>query len=407
MSTKQRPTLAGWQATGLCLAAASVAATGGLGILLGAVLLAPVIYALVRLRGQAPDAASTADLVGSTLGRRATTFTRIAQVTGYSLLAIACAQAITLPILPIEESTDPFAPLILNPWLWSLYAVTAIVVAAVLAFALPDRVIASIAAVLAAVGLLIVFYCGLAVLAHVWAGTALEDVNGYSAPALPALDVASIIAVLAVGLAGFEIVTIRKRPGSSAGWPMGLAVGALTVCALVVWAAGTFGGQGGAPFGSPNLGVVFSQLYGDTGNTIVNLAAVLYTTGALLALMWGIARLTSVAVFAAVITAMAAVVVLLSFERWTLGYVGALVLFAVYGIIVVANARIPAAGAVAWWLRIVVPVVLLVVVLLPLLDAEFSFGSLRPVIFAAGALAVATAAAMLKPYADSGDISEE
>ena len=76
--------LAGWQATGLCVAAvAMTGASGGLGGLLGAVFFAPVIYALVRLRRHAPGAVSTAGLVGSTLGRRAAALAGGVQILAY------------------------------------------------------------------------------------------------------------------------------------------------------------------------------------------------------------------------------------------------------------------------------------------------------------------------------------
>ena len=146
------PGLAGWQATGLALAAAAMAARAGLGALVGAVLLAPIVYALVRLRRHAPNARSTAELVGSTLGPRGTAFAGILQVTGYVLIAVTAAQFIGMVFVPQQATTDPFSPIELNHWLWSLWAVAAIVVDAVLVFALPGGVVAAM--VLLAVALI-------------------------------------------------------------------------------------------------------------------------------------------------------------------------------------------------------------------------------------------------------------
>ena len=74
--------LSGWQATGPSLAVASSAVFGGLGTLLGALILAPVIHALIRLRSVAPDAATVGDLVAATLGRRVGAFTATLQTIG-------------------------------------------------------------------------------------------------------------------------------------------------------------------------------------------------------------------------------------------------------------------------------------------------------------------------------------
>ncbi len=48
---------------------------------------------------------------------------------------------------------------------------------------------------------------------------------------------------------------------------------------------------------------------------------------------------------------------------------------------------------VTWWLRIVMPVVLVVIVLLPLVNAQFSIGALIPVVIAAALVAIAGAVA--------------
>ena len=395
------PGLAGWQATGLALAAAAMAARAGLGALVGAVLLAPIVYALVRLRRHAPNARSTAELVGSTLGPRGTAFAGILQVTGYVLIAVTAAQFIGMVFVPQQATTDPFSPIEPNHWLWSLWAVAAIVVAAVLVFALPGRVVASLAAVLALVGLLIQFYYALAVAARAMTGTVTEQIVSHHPP--PTLGVLGTLTVLAVSLFGVEVVTTRTRRGSSNGWPMSLAVGVVALIAAVTWWAAQQSGWGGNSLNGSTFGIAVGEFYGDTGATVVTVGAAMFIFAALLALLWGIAAVTEAldaqaspdTVFAGIVVAMAVLAVAVIQADWTPGYVGGLVLLALYAVVLVANSRIAADSVVSWWLRFVMPVVLAAVVLLPLLWAEFSLGALEPVLVAAVLVAAAAATALM------------
>ena len=63
-----------------------------------------------------------------------------------------------------------------------MYSVAALVLITLLAFALPGRVVAGLAAVLAAVGLLITFYIALAIIASACSGTPPVDVSGEPLP---------------------------------------------------------------------------------------------------------------------------------------------------------------------------------------------------------------------------------
>lgn len=395
------PGLAGWQATGLALAAAAMAARAGLGTLVGAVLLAPIVYALVRLRRHAPHARSTAELVGSTLGQRGAAFAGILQVTGYVLIAVTAAQFIGLVFVPQQATTDPFSPIELNHWLWSLWAVAAIVVAAVLVFALPGRVVASLAAVLALVGLLIQFYYALAVAARAMTGTVTEQIVSHHPP--PTLGVLGTLTVLAVSVFGVEVVTTRTRRGSSNGWPMSLAIGVVALIAAVTWWAAQQSGWGGNSLNGSTFGIAVGEFYGDTGATVVTVGAAMFIFAALLALLWGIAAITEGldaqaspdTVFAGIVVAMAVLAVAVIQADWTPGYVGGLVLLTLYAVVLVANSRIAADSVVSWWLRFVMPAVLAAVVLLPLLWAEFSLGALEPVLVAAVLVAAAAATALL------------
>lgn len=392
--------LAGWQATGLALAAASLAARTGVGALVGAVIFAPVVYALVRLRRHAPDARSTAGLVGSTLGRRGKIFAAILQVTGYALVALTAAQSFGQLWVPPEFSDELFAPVHYNPWLWSLWAAAAIVVAAVMAFALPDRIIAGIAAFLALGGLLIQFYYGLAVIARALSGTVTEQ---FVAPDPPTpMAIAGTLAILAVVLVGFEVVTTRTHRSSASGWSMGLAIGVVVIVAMVVWWASQYSGYGVGRLNSTMFGFVVADMYGGTGAFVVHSGAAMFVFAGLLALLWGISAVTSQldatvpsdAVFGGVVTAMIVVAVALIQFDWTFDYVAGLVLVGLYAVVLVANARIAADSVVTWWLRLVMPIVLAALVLLPLLWAEFSLSALTPVAIAALLIAAAGVAAV-------------
>lgn len=158
--------LARWQGTGLALAVVAWGVYDGLGALLGAVLLSPAIIALVRLRKHAPEARSTADLVGATISNRAGMFTGALQVVAYLLLAVIAARALSLPVAAYSVDYSAMQ----DTWSWPLVAVAAVVLAGLAAYLLPDRAIGGIAVVLAGVALLINFYLALAVLARVYRG---------------------------------------------------------------------------------------------------------------------------------------------------------------------------------------------------------------------------------------------
>jgi len=400
-SPQDAPTLAGWQATGLALAAAAMAARAGLGALIGAVLVAPIVYALVRLRRHAPEARSTSGLVGSTLGPRGAAFAGVLQVTGYAVIAVTAAQTFGLVWTPIDVTDDLDGAVQVNPWLWSTWAVAAIVVAAVLVFALPGRIVASLAGVLGLGGLLIQFYYGLAVIARQASGTASQLTVGNDPPT--GLAVAGILATLAVTTAGFEVVTARTRRGSTGGWPMSLAIAFVAVVAAVAWWACQHSAYGAGSLNAGDFGLAVNDFYGDTGTKIVTLGSAMFVFAALLALLWGVGAVTdrldvtapSDAVFAGIVVTMVVLAVAVIQLGWTLGYVGALVLFALYAVIVVANSKVPAESVVTWWLRLVMPVALAAVVVLPLLWAEFSLHALAPVLVAAVLIAAAAVTALL------------
>jgi hypothetical protein len=390
--------LSGWQATGPSLAVAAQALLGGLGTLLGAAILAPVIGALVRLRSFAPGAASTSELVAATLGRQAGTFTAIVQTIGYAVLAALGAQAVGLRLTALVVD-DPAT--LFDTWLWPMYAVAALFVITWLAFALPGRVVAGLAAVLASIGLLTYFYLALAVITSTLSGTAPVVVSGEHLPT--GFASASALAVLAVGLVGFDVVTTRNREVRSLGRPMGLAIGVVTLVALLVWYADHLGGAGELRLSASQFGFVVVEMYPGAGTIAMVVGAVCLSIAVVLALMWAIVRLvegvdTRVGpeLALAVLIGLMAVLIVARCRDWVgiqpaTNYVGEILLVVTYGVVVEASARIPGDSTLVWWSRILVPGALAAVVLLPVVNSRFAAGAVLPLAIVAVLVGVAAA----------------
>ena len=76
-----------WVAAGMALAVIGSATRLGWFTVLAAILLAPMVYVFARLRGHAPRARTTSDLVGAVLGDRVGVFVGLIQLLAYLLLA--------------------------------------------------------------------------------------------------------------------------------------------------------------------------------------------------------------------------------------------------------------------------------------------------------------------------------
>ena len=79
-------------AAGLSLAVIGVATQFGRFAVFAALLLAPMVYVFSRLRGHAPQARTTSDLVGAVLGERFGVFAGLIQLVAYMLLAAKFAR---------------------------------------------------------------------------------------------------------------------------------------------------------------------------------------------------------------------------------------------------------------------------------------------------------------------------
>jgi len=380
--------LARWQGTGLALAVVAWGVYDGLGPLLGTVLLSPAIIALVRLRKHAPEARSTADLVGATLGLRAGMFTGALQVVAYLLLAVIAARAVSLPVAAYSVDYSAMQ----DTWIWPLVAVAAVVLAGLAAYLLPDRAIGGIAVALAGLALLINFYLALAVLARVYRGAV--DVPIGADDQDSGLGPSGALLTLALGLVGFELVTARNRQVTAAGRSMTTSVVAVAGCATVVWLADHLGAPHGWRLSGHQFTFVVGYLYGSSGLLWLTVASLAMFAAGLLVLMWAItvvaSRLTERVPAEAVVATsigIGAVLAIVCCRDWFglgshTGGAGALLLVVVYVMVVEASARIPDDSTLAWWLRMAMPAVLAAVVLVPLLSKGHSAAFVWPVAIA-------------------------
>src|ERR1700733_15340160 len=125
-----------WQSAGLSMAVIVTAAWYGLGALVGVAVMAPVIYALARLRAHAPEARNIAELIGATLGPRVGTAAGIVQLCAYLVLAAKFATVLGLHLVQLFlPGADPAE---IVSWL-PAGAVVAAILAGVTACMAPTR----------------------------------------------------------------------------------------------------------------------------------------------------------------------------------------------------------------------------------------------------------------------------
>ncbi|MGB3483548.1 MAG: hypothetical protein WBB07_15200 [Mycobacterium sp.] len=391
------PSLANWQVAGVTLAAIGSAVFGGVATLIGTLLLAPVVYALARLHSSYPQARCTSELIATPLGARFGHVTSTLQIVAYTLLAVGAARTAGLWLTAVVFNK----PEQVTGWPWPVFSLAALLVAAVVVYALPTAILVSVAAVLAAVAVLIYFYLGLAVTA--WRMS--DNTIPYEIPALVEIpgvadDLAgwAALAGMALVVTGFEVATVRNRRLRS-GWPMAVALGITAFCALTVWLAGP-----------TNLALAVNDLLGRTGELFLNTAGVALAAAALLVLLWAAITVLRQRLHApggplaiSLLTlVMAWLVVLLWFDPANLASsvrsVPALLLMVVYVLVALAFSRLPQTGETGWWLRVPPVTLLAAAVALPVLYAGFTADVLVDVALAAVVTGAAfVAAALLNP----------
>jgi hypothetical protein len=377
-------TLPTWRAAGLSLAVAGSAVLNGIGAL-GAVLIAAVvIFALERLHRQTPEAPSTGDMVGSTLGPAAARFTNMIQLTAYAVMVAGVV--VSLGGLSFYHSADPASAM--ASWWWPALSLAFVALAATLVAVLPTRTIGAVAAVLAAVGLLVFFYVGLAITAKVFSGTPPEKTAPYAFPS--GLILLATLIPLGLGLAGFEVVSAANSRLRSARLPLGAALAAITVCTVTVLVAVNVAAAGGYGF-QYTAGLFWDitvEVFGEPSRSWLLAGAVPLSSAAALTLMWAATRIagrlfgTGVATSILVAVAIAAIAVALCrFQgdvSLLLSVVAALLLLVVYILVAEANSRIPGTSAATQVPRAVMLATAAGVVFIPLRARDFAVGAWWP-----------------------------
>jgi ethanolamine permease len=395
--------LAGWQAAGLTLAVISVTAFQGLGALAGVVLLGPVLYAFTRLRAHSPTARSTADLVGGVLGGRAAAFTGAVQTAGYTLLAAAVVPAAGVGIVFLTPNTFAAPEALVTSWWPTAASVILVAVAGLLAYVLTARALATVVGLLAVAGLLIHFYFALAIVARVLSGSRPVMIGEHSPTS--GLGLTSLLVLLALSLVGFEVTTVRNRQVRSLGWPAGIAIAAVTACAVTIWFADHLGSRAGFRLDVSQFPSIANEFYGADGSRLLIVSVVAIKAAVLLGLVWAAAQVIgrlgrggATGGATAGVAAIAAVLVVAFCRDWggitdKVGHAGELLLLVVYVLVAEANSRIADDDTTAWWIRIYVPALLAAAAVLPLLYFNFAAFVVWPVAVTAVVVFLAAVAA--------------
>jgi hypothetical protein len=346
-----------WQAAGLSLAVVAGHVLIGSGALVFGVLSIGVIWTLQRLRASAPQARTTAELIASVPGGAQARAVSIVQFAAYVLIAAYAARTVASVGLIWLSSPQATAP----EWSQAALAVAVAAITAVAAGAMPTRVLAPVAAVLAVFGLLVFFYVSLAVIAKTASGTApIEPLLQMGANAAPTeWGPAAVVVSLALAFAGFEIPTAATDRLPSVGRPLGCAMALVVLCAMVAWVATNMATAGDFRYDAGDLTQVAAAMFGMASGFWLLLAATLaLAIAALLVLIWGATRVVAPArtggaaplVAAGVATTVLAALVS---GNWAdaaskLWGVGGLLLLAVYLLAAQANSRSDDSSTIAW-----------------------------------------------------------
>lgn len=403
-SGSEGPLLGTWQAAGLSMAVIASATVYGLGALLGAAVVIPVIYALTRLRAYAPDARSTAELIGATLGPRAGFAAGVVQLFAY--LALAAKFAIALGVVVLLRFSSGADPAKVVPWLPIGALVAAVAVGAVVCWG-STRAVASVVALLVVAGLLVSVYLAVAVSARVAAGGDAVVIG----TAATSTQISGQLVGFGLGMVGVELVTVRVARIAAPGRSMSLAVAVVAGSAVVLWVGDHQGVAGPWRWTAEHLAEAVPEFYADAGWTWMAVAGIALAAAAALASGWAVVRVAAgLAVAreatpnaglrvaaAGLVAAMAAVLSAPGLRGIATVVFGAATLFlvAVYVFVTEANSRIPDDSVVAWWVRLIVPALAVVAVIKPVAAAHFAVVEVATVIVAMFGVCAAVAAASM------------
>lgn len=390
-----------WQAAGLSMAVIVSAAVHGLGAVVGAAVMVPVVYALARLHAHAPNARNTAELIGATLGRRAGTAAGILQLTAYLVLAAKFATTLGLELLQLFSPGED--PATILSWLPAAAVGAAVVVGAAACWC-PTRGVASVVTPLVITGLLVYVYLAVAVTARVAAGSDAVVIGTAATQA----QLSGQLVGFGLGMVGVELITVRSPRVARPGRSMSLAVALVAVAAVVLWVGDHQGVVGPWRWSAKHLAEAVPQFYAGPGQKWMAIAGIALAVAAALSAGWAAVRTAAgLAVMReatphaglrlAVVGLVAVVAVVISAHgaRWVgLVILGAapLLLMALYVFVTEANSRVPGDSVVAWWVRLVMPAVAVVAVAKPLVDSEFAAVEVATV--AAAAIGVGAAGAV-------------
>ncbi len=408
------PMLGTWRAAALSLAVIASAAWYGLGALLGAAVMIPVIYALARLRDHTPEARSTAELIGAPLGPKAGTAAGIVQLLAYLVLAAKFAATLGLQVLQLFSPGDD--PTVIVSWLPAAAAAAALVVGAATCWT-STRSVASLALPLVLAGLLIYVCLAVAVVTLVALSTDPVVIGTAAKPR----QLSGQLVGFGLGMVGVELLTVRTTRIARPGRSMSLAAVVVAAVAMVLWVGDHRGVAGPWRWSAKMLAEAVPEFYADDGRRWLTVAGIAFAVAAALVSGWAAVRAAAglavmrgaapntrlrlaviglVAVVSAVVSAHGA--------RW-IGLVilsaAPLLLMVLYVFATEANSRIPGDSAVAWWVRLVMPALGAVAVVKPLADSEFASVAVATVV--AVAVGVGAALAVASRLARPGSPTEK
>lgn len=390
-----------WQVTGLSLALLVGHVVNGAGALVFGLVAVGVIWTLHRLHVHAPESRTTADLIASVPGAVPARAIRVVQFTAYALIG-AYTATITAQ-WAVAGFTDPEA--IPAGGLVAAVSVTVVAVAVALAVVVPTRLLAPVATVLAAIGLLTYFYVSVAVIAKsasgAPSGAPSTDIGGLAAST--EWGPVAVLVALALPFAGFEIPTTANDRVASVRRPLGIAIALVAVCATTAWVAANMATAGDFRYEAVDLGYIASDMFGDSVLVWLNAATIALTVAAILVLMWGATRVirpaTDTGVVAPAVTAVVTGVLAVALSvGWAdtamLSAVASILLLVVYVAAAHANSRLDDSNTPAWAFFALMGFVLVVVVLV-----RGASEGWWPVGIAAGVVAAAAAFAVKSPPA--------
>jgi len=282
---------------------------------------------------------------------RAGVFVGLLQLVGYLLLAVGFSRGIGLGgalLLVHDESVT-------DSWWWPVCAAAAAIVAAALIYVCRIRLVVSIAAVLAAAGVLVYFYVGLSAIARVATGAAPHRAGGVAPET--GLGTSTLLIVLGLTLLGFEAVTTLNGRMSSVSRPIGSAMAVIALGAVTGWLAVALASRTAFAFDPKQMVQLVSDLFADAGGTWLVASSVALGSAALLAITLAGVRVASrlteqisqrshVDAVTVGFAAMTAILVVVTTRVWggagsAFSSIAPLALMAVYVVAAEANSRLP------------------------------------------------------------------